>query len=99
MVENQSESESSRPAVDSSRLLLENVSESCSDEMVRLYVLLIFNSTLKSDDENDPNSVQIEEMRRNRDRVMLTFKRPFDFATVESRQQRLPELCGLQVNY
>jgi hypothetical protein len=78
--------------VDKTRLLIENVLESCSDEMIQLYVFLIFNSNL---DDN----FKIEEIRRNRSRVMVKFNQEFDFESMNVKHKKLPELNGNEINF
>ena len=73
--------------VDTSRLLFEGVIESCTDEMIGLYITLIFNSSL---DDN----FKVEEMRRNRKRVQIKFNQNVDYKEVVTRQKKLPSLCG-----
>lgn len=73
--------------IDTSRLLFEGVIESCTDEMIGLYITLIFNSSL---DDN----FKVEEMRRNRKRVQIKFNQNVDYKEVITRQKKLPSLCG-----
>lgn len=73
--------------IDTSRLLFEGVIESCTDEMIGLYITLIFNSSL---DDN----FKVEEMRRNRKRVQIKFNQNVDYKEVVTRQKKLPSLCG-----
>lgn len=78
--------------IDKTRLLIENVSESCSDEMIQLYILLIFNSSL--DDK-----FKIEEIRRNRNRVMIKFNQEFDYESVNVKHKKLPQLAGNELSF
>ena len=76
------------PPIDKTRLLIEGVLETCTDEMIRLYILLIANASL---DE----TFKVEEMRRNRRRIMVKFSKDFSFDECVARQKKLPDLCGL----
>jgi hypothetical protein len=78
--------------IDPSRLLLEGVIESCTDEMIGLYITLVFNFNLD-------DSFKVEEMRRNRKRVQLKFNRNLNFDEVVARQKKLPELCGSAITF
>ncbi|RNA15344.1 poly [ADP-ribose] polymerase 14-like [Brachionus plicatilis] len=73
--------------IDPHRLLVDGVLESCTDEMLQLYISLIFNAEL---DE----TFKIEEFRRNRRRVMLKFNRAFNFDKALERQKKMPELTS-----
>lgn len=73
--------------IDPTRLLLENVAETCTDEMIGLYITLVFNSTL---DDN----FKVEEIRRNRKRVQIKFNRNVDYNEMLARQKKLPSLNG-----
>lgn len=75
---------------DSNRLLLEGVPETCTDEMIRLYLTLLLNADLNEDFE-------LVEVRRNRHRVMAKFNIKLDYERVNERQQKLSELGGAQV--
>ena len=57
--------------IDKTRLLIEGVAENCTDEMLQLYISLIYNANL---DE----TFKIEEFRRNRRRVQLKFNRIYN---------------------
>lgn len=78
------------PPIDPFRLLLDGVIETCSDEMVKLYSILILNPQL---DE----SFKIEEMRRNRRRVQLRLNKKVSFDEILARQTKVPDLCGSSV--
>lgn len=80
------------PPTDPTRLLIDGVLETCSDEMIQLYVLLIVNGTLD-------DSLKIEETRRNRNRVMVKFNKNFNFDEIISRQKKIPELCGNLITF
>ena len=80
------------PPNDPTRLLIDGVLETCSDEMIQLYVLLIVNGTLD-------DSLKIEETRRNRNRVMVKFNKNFNFDEIISRQKKIPELCGNLITF
>ena len=80
------------PPIDQTRLLMENVLETCTDEMVRLYILLIANADL---DE----TFKIEEIRRNRRRIMIKFSKDYSFDECVMRQKKLPELCGSAIEF
>lgn len=75
------------PPVDSTRLLIDGVAESCPNEMINLYITLIFNANLD-------DSLKLEEIKRNRRRVLLKFNRVIDFEEVLARQKRFPDLSG-----
>jgi hypothetical protein len=81
------ESEEIEAPYDEKRLLIDGLSESCTDEMIQLYVILILNANLD-------DAFKIEELRRNRKRVLLKFNKQYDFESIEDRQRKLPELCG-----
>ena len=81
---------------DRTHLLLENVADACSNEMLRLYILFITSgtTTLAAATTTD-ESLRIEDMRRNRRRALVRFSGTFDFDAVVERQARhMPELCG-----
>lgn len=78
------------PPIDPTRLLFENVAETCTDEMIGLYITLIFNSSLD-------DSFKVEELRRNRKRVQIKFNRNVDYNEVLARQKKLPALNGLTI--
>jgi hypothetical protein len=78
--------------IDSNRLLLEGVAETCTNEMINLYITLIFNSNLD-------DSFRVEEMRRNRRKVMLKFNRVFNFDEINARQKKLSELGGSTISF
>ncbi|CAF0758942.1 unnamed protein product [Brachionus calyciflorus] len=78
--------------IDIHRLLVEGVTENCTDEMLQLYISLIFNANLD-------DTFKIEQFRRNRRRVMLKFNRKYNFDEVVSRQKKVPELCGSTVSF
>lgn len=73
--------------IDTTRLIVDGVLESCTDELLQLYISLLVNSDL---DE----TFKIEEFRRNRRRVMLKFNRSFKFDNAVNKQKKLPELTG-----
>jgi hypothetical protein len=87
-----SSSELKNPPFDQTRLLMENVLETCTDEMVRLYILIIANYNL---DE----TFKIEETRRNRRRIMIKFSKEYSFDECVARQKKLPELCGSAITF
>ena len=70
--------------------LLEGVLETCPNEMIHLYLTLILNPELAED-------FQVEEMRRNRQRVMIKLNKAIDYDAVSTRQKKVPEICGAQV--
>jgi hypothetical protein len=76
--------------IDAFRMLLDGVLETCSDEMIKLYVVLILNPTLD-------DSFKIEEMRRNRRRVQLRLNKKLQFDEIVNRQKKVPDLCGSSV--
>jgi hypothetical protein len=76
--------------IDSNRLLLENVPESCSNEMIQLYLTLLLNYNL--DDQ-----IKVEEIRRNRHRVMIKLNRSINYEEISERQKKLPQLCSSQI--
>jgi len=76
--------------IDAFRMLLDGVPETCSDEMIKLYVVLILNPTLD-------DSFKIEEMRRNRRRVQLRLNKKLQFDEIVNRQKKVPDLCGSSV--
>lgn len=78
------------PPVDPYRFVLDGILQSCTDEMIRLYSILILNPTL---DE----SFKIEEMRRNRRRVQLRLNKKLSFDEIVARQKKVPDLCGSSV--
>lgn len=84
---NNHDSDYIEPPFDENRILLDGINDSCSDEMIKLYLLLIVNETL---DER----IKIEQMRRNHARVLVKFNREINFDAVRTKQQKLPELCG-----
>lgn len=90
--ENEKEKEETVVEYDQTRILIENVAESCSDETVQLYILLIFNTSLQSD-------LKIEEIRRNRRRVMVRFNRTVDLASAQIKQKDMAELGGQTVSF
>lgn len=75
------------PPLDPTRLLFENVAETCTDEMIGLYITLIFNSSLD-------DSFKVEELRRNRKRVQIKFNRTVDYNEILARQKKFPALNG-----
>ena len=78
------------PVIDPLYLLLEGVSESCSDEMVRLYLTLIVNPGLE-------DAIKIESLRRNRFRVLVKLSQKVSFEDITQRQNKLPNLAGKAV--
>ena len=78
--------------VEQTHLLIEGIMETCSDEMIRLYILLIVNSSL---DE----AFKVEEIRRNRRRVLVKFNKAYDFEESVARQKKIPQLCGNSVSF
>jgi hypothetical protein len=78
------------PPIDPNRFILDGVVETSSDEVIRLYSILILNPSL---DE----TFKIEEMRRNRRRVQLKVNRKIKIDEILTRQKKLPELCGNSV--
>jgi hypothetical protein len=75
------------PPFDNRCIFLDGLSDLCSDEMVKLYLLLLVNETL---DEK----LKIENFRRNNSRVLVKFNNEINFDQVLTKQQKLPELCG-----
>lgn len=73
--------------IDNTRLIVDGVTENCSDEMLQLYISLIFNADLD-------DTLKIEEFRRNRRRVLLKLNRPIKFELAVDRQRKIPELVG-----
>lgn len=80
------------PVVDQTKILLENVNESVSDESIRLYITLIFNPIL---DEQ----FKIEKIRRNFNRCLVRFNRPFKLKEMLERQSKIPDLAGVNVSF
>lgn len=76
--------------IDPTRLLFENVPEACTDEMIGLYITLIFNAALD-------DSFRVEQIRRNRKRVLIKFNEEVDYHEVLARQKKVPALCGSTV--
>ena len=68
-------------------LFLDGLADLCSDETVKLYLVLLINETL---DEK----FKIEYFRRNTARVLVRFNREIYFDQVVAKQQKMPELCG-----
>jgi hypothetical protein len=75
---------------DTNRVLIEGIVENCTDEMIQLYLTLILNASLD-------DSFSVEEMRRNRQRVMIRLNRPVQFEEALERQGKVPRICGGQV--
>lgn len=80
------------PPFDLTRLLIEGISETCTDEMIQLYVLLVLNFNLD-------DTFKIEEIRRNKKRVMIKFNRQLAFDEIATRQKKVPELCGKLITF
>ena len=80
------------PPIDHTSLLMENVIETCADETVRLYILLLANANL---DE----TFKIEELRRNRRRIMVRFSKDYSFDECVARQKKIPDLCGSAIMF
>ena len=78
------------PPVDPYRLLIDGIVDTCTDEMIRLYVLLLINPTLD-------DSFRVENMRRNRKRVLLKFNKKILFDEIAERQKKVPDLCSSPV--
>lgn len=78
------------PPIEPTRLLFENVPEPCTDEMIGLYITLLFNWSLD-------DTFKIEELRRSRKRVQIKFNRTIDYNEVLARQRKLPALNGATI--
>lgn len=90
--DDEQEEETLVPPIDQSRLLIDGVVETCTNEMICLYITLIMNANLD-------DSFKIEEMRRNRRKIMCRFNRIFNFDEVLTRQRKVPELAGATVSF
>jgi hypothetical protein len=75
------------PQWDDMRIFLCGFGDSCTDEMIRLYLLLIANNSL--DDK-----LKIENLCRNNSRVLVKFNRIVNYEDIKHRQQKMPDLCG-----
>ena len=73
-------------------LFLDGLGDLCSDETVRLYLVLLINETL---DEK----FKIEFYRRNNSRVLVRFNREIYFDQIVAKQLKMPELCGEVIKF
>jgi hypothetical protein len=78
------------PPIDPYHLLIEGSLETCTDEMIHLYLILILNPTLD-------DSFKLESMRRNRRRCLVKLNRKIQFDEISIRQNKVPELAGSSI--
>lgn len=72
--------------------LLMNINETCTDEMIALYVTLLTNFELK-------DGFKIQEIRRNGNKALIHFNSDVDYKIIEQKYQLFPSLAGIVTKF
>jgi hypothetical protein len=75
------------PVIDPFFLLVDGFSETTTNEMIRLYLILLVNPNLD-------DSFKIEFLRRNRKLVLVKFNRKISFEELVTRSNKIPDFNG-----